>query len=198
MTIQKNMYLWLLSLLLTFEANAQHLLEKQALQKAQKYLYLDQALEQSDSVLVLSLWMLDLKELSPEIAQLTHLQWLELNHNQLKNLPDELAQLEYLQILKVEHNQFQQFPEVIFQLKNLKELNFHQNQLASLPENIDQLQKLEYLDIHDNQIQKLPTTLQNLPHLKFLNLAANPIDEAEKKRIQKLLPQVEIYWGKEK
>jgi internalin A len=106
---------------------------------------------------VLNLSQQELKGLlSPEIGELTTLQFLYLGGNQLTTLPPEIGQLTNLEMLDLRGNQLTTLPPEIGQLTNLQFLYLGGNQLATLPPEIGQLTNLEMLDLRGNQLTAVP------------------------------------------
>ncbi len=145
----------------------------------------------------LNLSRLGLKEVPPEIGQLSSLQYLGLENNQLASVPDALAQLSSLQTLDLANNQLASVPDTLGQLSSLDTLYLNSNQLATVPESLGQLPRLRRLSfdrnrlttvpdwigqlstlqnlyISNNQLTSLPESLQRLTDLKVLLLHNNP------------------------
>jgi Leucine-rich repeat (LRR) protein len=80
-----------------------------------------------------------IKDLSPQIKEMTGLNNLDLSSNNLESIPDEVGSL-----------------------KNLTSLNLGDNLLKKLPESIGTLPMLEYLDLERNAFQALPESLQHI------------------------------------
>lgn len=83
-------------------------------------------------------------------------------------------------------------PENIGNLTKLKKLALYGNQISSLPESIQNLTGLEELYVDLNPIEKLPEGLNRLKDLKLLGIAKTGINESERSRIQKLVPNCKI------
>lgn len=137
-----------------------------------------------------------IRQLPATIAQLTHLQSLELSSNEISHLPEELCMLSHLQLLDLSNNRLQQLPETIGQLQQLHTLDVNNNQLTQLPDSLAELeqlqrlnfsknrlhsflqrnpkwQKLQRLDISNNQLTEFPTVLAGLANLEQLSLSNN-------------------------
>ena len=104
------------------------------------------------------------------IGQLTHLENINLWGNSLKTLPESIGQLRQLKVLQLDGNKIEKLPQSIGHLVNLEELILESNALTALPENIDQLTHLKVLDLGRNPIQKLPDNIGRLENLTRLNL----------------------------
>ncbi|MFB3389841.1 hypothetical protein [Flavobacterium sp. LAR06] len=114
--------------------------------------------------------------LPPEIAQLRHLNVLELQYNKLTNsIFPEIGQLQNLQILILNNNSLAGiWPPEIATLQNLQILSLNQNQLTgTLPSEIGQLQNLQILDLNQNQLTGLiPQEIGLLTNLLSLDLGS--------------------------
>jgi Leucine-rich repeat (LRR) protein len=83
-------------------------------------------------------------------------------------------------------------PESIGNLTKLKKLALYGNQISSLPGSIQNLTGLEELYVDLNPIERLPEGIARLKSLKLLGMAKTGINESEKSRIQKLVPNCKI------
>ena len=126
------------------------------------------------------------------IGTLKKLKKLILPRNRLTNLPDEISNLKNLRILKLDFNQFESIPNSIFRLSHLRVLTFPFNRISEIHTDIGLLSRLEKLVLPYNKIKKLPASISRLKNLKLLDLTGNPINEKEKNRIYKLLPNCKI------
>ncbi|NCP88560.1 hypothetical protein GW829_14460, partial [bacterium] len=145
----------------------------------------------------LSLRGMGLTELPKLLAQLSHLQSLNLSENQLTVLPESIGNLTRLTRLEIWGNQISkipesirnltnltvfhldnltEFPPVIRYLKNLRELGIDYSQLTSIPDWIGELNELEVIYLNQNQLTDLPPTIAELAHLKELYLNKNPLN----------------------
>jgi hypothetical protein len=123
----------------------------------------------------LDLSTLGLKELPPEIGQLTALAHLTLYVNQLTSLPPEVGQLENLISLSIRSNQLTSLPPEIVQLKNLMYVDASNNQFKGLPPEIGQLVHLKELDVSRNLLTSLPSEISRLKDLNRLDISNNPL-----------------------
>ena len=75
-----------------------------------------------------------IKELPPEIVQLSSLNTLDLSFNQLSELPPEIVQLSSLNTLDLRSNQLSELPGFLRELPSLKKLDLRGNPLPIPPE----------------------------------------------------------------
>ncbi len=68
------------------------------------------------------------------------------------------------------------------------------NVLTELPKEIGKLTNLLYLEIGNNKIKSLPDEIKNLTKLQELHIERNLLDEKEKERLKKLLPNCIIHF----
>ena len=80
-----------------------------------------------------------IRELPPEICQLTGLEALEVKHNLMKGLPNKFGRLKALKTLNLSSNQFDQFPGQLCELEELRELRIGANFISHLPPSIGKL-----------------------------------------------------------
>ena len=123
-------------------------------------------------VTVHCIWTDCLIELSPAIGGMTQLESLCFYKTSLKTLPAEIGQLRRLKVLRVAWGVC----------------------LESLPEEIGLLDSLEILDLYRNKLTKLPESIGQLKNLKQLGLGDNSLNDEEKARIRKLLPNCTIHF----
>jgi small GTP-binding protein len=116
-----------------------------------------------------------LKELLPELFQLTNLTELNLSWNNLKILPSEILQLNNLTALDLSDNHLAKLPSEVFQLTKLNRLILVRNRFIRLPPEICQLENLEVLDLRSNSLLTIPPELFQLKNLKKLYLWNNQI-----------------------
>lgn len=124
-------------------------------------------------VTVHCIWTDCLIELSPAIGEMTQLESLCFYKTSLKTLPAEIGQLRRLKVLRVAWGVC----------------------LESLPEEIGLLDSLEILDLYRNKLTKLPESIGQIQNLKQLGLGDNYLNDDEKARIRKLLPNCTIYFN---
>ena len=112
----------------------------------------------------------NIKEVSPEIALLSHLELLSLDGNPIKTLPPEIGQLTALIEISLKGNQLTSIPVEIGLLINLEGLLIENNPISTLPSEIGLLRKLRRIDLEGNQISSLPPEMAFLTNLEFLFL----------------------------
>jgi hypothetical protein len=108
-------------------------------------------------------------EISPKIKNLTGLTSLSLSDNDISSIPIELTEL-----------------------KNLKTIDLSNNSKLRDVTNIEKIVSLEFLSFYGCYLTEMPVNIGNLKHLKVLDLDGNPINEQEKMRIKKALPNCKI------
>ena len=116
-----------------------------------------------------------IKELPPEIGQLTNLTSLDLSCNKLTTLPDSIAQLTNLTSLALSYNRLTTLPDSIGKLTNLIRFYITYNQLTTLPDSIGELISLDTLYLDKNQLTSLPESIGNLTNLTNLILWSNKL-----------------------
>ncbi|HAS41894.1 MAG TPA: hypothetical protein DCS93_15545 [Microscillaceae bacterium] len=153
---------------------------------------------------VLDLSFNHLTQITDQVAELEQLKVLNLSHNQLGKfaqkstdryryaLPLKISFLESLTHLYLQHNGLEKLPPGIGLMEDLQELDLSDNLLTEFPIEICEAEKLEVLNIAHNQISYIPAHLKEMPKLRQLNLSGNPLNAYEVKKVQNLLPQVEI------
>ena len=83
-------------------------------------------------------------------------------------------------------------PESIGKLTKLKKLGLYNNEIHVLSNSISGLNELEELYIDLNPIEKLPEGIDRLKNLKIIGIAKTGINENERSRLQKLIPNCKI------
>ena len=121
-------------------------------------------------------------EIPAELANLAHLEYLNLNGNQLSGMiPIELGKIPNLRSLDLSRNQLSgAIPAELGNLPNLEDLDLSDNQLSgAIPAELGNLPNLEDLDLSDNQLSgAIPAELGNLPNLEDLDLSDNQLSGA--------------------
>jgi len=94
----------------------------------------------------------------------------------LKNIPPEIFELTNLKRLHLSWNKIREVPDDIKKLSNLEWLILTRNKgLTSLPESIGRLVNLKYLLLNDCNLEKLPNSIGTLSNLRYLNITNNPL-----------------------
>ena len=135
------------------------------------------------------------ESLPESLGGLTKLRTLKLLGSRIVSLPESIGKLRHLKSLDLWVNWLSSLPDGICDLSQLEYLQLESNELTSLPDDIGNMSNLQYLHLCGNQLTSLPDSIQHLRWLSFLDLSHNPISEAEKKRIQGLLPRCEIIFS---
>lgn len=112
--------------------------------------------------------------------------------NYLSDLPNSFVNLQKLEYLNLSNNKFAEFPEELLELRQLKTLELEGNKLSQVPDDIDKMKSLEHLNLANNQLQTLPNSIEQLKKLKTLKLEGNSFSDAEKAKIQMLLPDCDV------
>ena len=128
---------------------------------------LQEAMQQPDSVISLTLKKNKLKEFPIEILQMKNIERLDLSRNSIKEIPKEIGNL-----------------------KNLHYVNVAQNYLSALPKEMSKL-PLDTLILWDNQIREFDENFKN-NNLKFLDIRAISMTRKEQKAIKQLFPKTKI------
>jgi internalin A len=125
-----------------------------------------------------------LASLPPELGALRNLRSLNLRNNHLTQLPDEIAHLVELRSLDLRNNHLTQLPAAIGQLKNLRSLDLDSNHLSDLPIELGQLSELESIDLSENYFDELPAAITQLMNLRSLDLDGNQLSELPAEIVQ--------------
>ncbi|XP_014831628.1 PREDICTED: leucine-rich repeat and calponin homology domain-containing protein 4-like [Poecilia mexicana] len=115
-----------------------------------------------------------LSSLPPSVFQLPLLRVLIVSNNKLPSLPSSIYSLTHLRQLDVSCNELQSLPAELGQLETLRDLNLRRNQLTTLPEEISEL-PLVRLDVSCNRISHVPLCFRHLRHLQTISLDSNPL-----------------------
>lgn len=118
-------------------------------------------------------------EISPKIANLKQLKFLDLSQNYINFLPEEIGKMDQLETLVLNNNILKTIPNTIGNLR-VKALHLSENQLSSLPETIGNLSNLTKLDLFGNKLKELPEAIGQLSNLKELTLSNNVLSKLPK------------------
>ncbi len=130
----------------------------------------------------------NIKEVSKDIKNLDNIIELDLSENKIIDIPIELYQLKKMEDLNLSSNKIKELSPDIEHLKDLLSLDLHDNQIDIVPDNITKLKKIIFLDLSYNKIKFLPNIIADMKTLRKLYLIDNPINNEEKDRIRKALP----------
>ena len=118
-------------------------------------------------------------EIPAELANLAHLQYLNLKGNQLSGMiPIELGKIPNLRSLDLSDNQLSgEIPAELGNLPTLEDLDLSDNQLSGeIPAELANLSNLVDLYLGDNQLSgEIPAELANLSNLEDLDLGDNQL-----------------------
>ena len=195
--MRSTLSIWLICLLHIFIFNTGYcqMLDSATLQAQPVYDDLHKALQEPEKVYRLNLSKQKLSIFPEEIIQFKNLQELNLSKNRIDSLPEKICTLAYLQILNVSGNKLKYLPDSIGSLKHLKKLQASRNNLLEIPTQIGELSNLEVLDLWENDIGIFPDELGKLKKLRWMDLRVILIDDAMQQRIQRLLPEVKIFFS---
>lgn len=160
---------------------------------------LDETVYQLSALNLLDINDTPLRDISPKIANLEHLQSLLLFRNKIATVPVEIGRLTTLKVLDLSGNQIESLPSELGQLKALTTINLSGNKLTRV--DLGQLewltvcnlsanqleefpvlpcgkdaQHLAEVNVEKNQIKEIPASLVNQTSLKALNVADNKIE----------------------
>ncbi|XP_021705204.1 leucine-rich repeat-containing protein 47 [Aedes aegypti] len=138
---------------------------------------LDETVYQLSALNLLDINDTPLKDISPKIAQLEHLQSLILFRNQISSVPGEIGKLAALKVLDLSGNRIEQLPSELGQLKALTTINLSGNKLKQV--DLSQLEWLTVCNLSSNQLEEFPVLPcgKETQHLAEVNLEKNQIKE---------------------
>jgi len=114
----------------------------------------------------------NLKNVPPQIYQLTNLEYLNLGKNNIKTISNDLRRLDNLKTLILDNNSLEIFPEAITNLRQLRHLDLSYNSIYYIPNSFNSLVNIETVNLSDNSINSIPT-ITFLSKLESLNLNNN-------------------------
>nr|XP_033324561.1 CCR4-NOT transcription complex subunit 6-like isoform X3 [Megalopta genalis] len=103
------------------------------------------------------------RNLSPNLWQLTHLTALYLNDNSLQRIPPEIGRMVNLRALDLSSNKLRSLPAELGDLIYLRELLLNQNYLRVLPYELGKLFQLKVLGLQGNPLSKEVMALYGEP-----------------------------------
>ncbi|KAG5884477.1 hypothetical protein JTB14_001272 [Gonioctena quinquepunctata] len=105
-----------------------------------------------------------IRNLSPNLFQLTHLTALYIKNNQLSRLPVDICNLVNLRHLDLSNNKLRSLPAELGELIHLRELNLANNCLRILPYELGKLFNLMILTLNGNPLNKDILTIYSEPN----------------------------------
>ena len=120
---------------------------------------------------------------------------LDMSSNRLTKINNMIGSFKYLEELKLNKNYIKTVDFAIGTLKNIKKIELKRNKLVAFPSHFLKLKQLEYLDLSENLITVFPENIGDMTGLKTLRLLGNEISKKEQKRIEKALPNCQIYFS---
>ncbi|PSN30698.1 CCR4-NOT transcription complex subunit 6 [Blattella germanica] len=105
-----------------------------------------------------------IRNLSPNMWQLTHLTSLYLNDNCLSRIPPDISRLVNLRTLDLSSNKLRSLPAELGELIYLRELHLNNNHLRVLPYELGKLFQLHILGLQGNPLTKEILSLYGEPN----------------------------------
>ncbi|TDO25795.1 leucine-rich repeat domain-containing protein [Sediminibacterium goheungense] len=159
-----------------------------------EYSDFDLVMKESDKVLSIDVGDKGIDKLPVGLGKLKRIVSFNLLGNDFTSFPLVLARLTSLEEISLSTNKLTEISTQIRRLKNLRILIMNNNKLVELPREIGELTNLLYLDIGNNKLKSLPKEIQYLTNLQELHIERNALNEKEKQRIKKLLPNCVIHF----
>ena len=155
--------------------------------------YLPKEIPEQKTLAYLGLMSNNISTIPSSITNLGKLDDLNLDNNQISSLPPEIGKMKKLRYLDLSNNQLTELPSEMADLKKLKVLFLSDNQLNVIPTWISELKSLHSLYLENNNIERVPDEVLKMKNLTSLGLQGNPIPEAEKERIIKMRPDLDMF-----
>lgn len=171
------------------------LLDSSQLSITYEFRTLEEAMQNPDSVFILTLKKQKIESFPEEIFMFKNVQKLDLSKNKIQLIPRNIEQLQKLEYLNIAKNKLETIPPEIGKLKNLKDLIIFQNEIAYLPSEIGEAENLELLDMWGNELESLPNEISKLKNLVIMDLRVIEISNDKQKQFQQLLPNTKIYFS---
>lgn len=111
------------------------------------------------------------------LVNLKSLKYLDLSYNRLKMLPDTIGELRSLLRLYIRYNNLEKLPDSIGLLSSLKLLDLRKNNLKMIPESLGDIKNLESIDLHGNKLDSIPQSIASLKALKSIDLGQNHLSK---------------------
>lgn len=159
-----------------------------------EYKDLKLAIQEKEKVLSIDIGDQAIKKLPKKIETLPNIVSFNLMGNEFKSFPKVLTKLQTLDEISLSTNKLENICPEIGSLKNLRILIINNNKLKKLPKEIGELTSLLYLEIGNNHLESLPEEIKYMTSLQELHIERNNLNETEKKRIKKLLPNCVIHF----
>jgi len=159
-----------------------------------EYSDLGLAIKESDKVKSIDVASQSLSKLPNELGNLNNIVSINLLGNEFTSFPLVLGRLTTLDEISLSSNKLKSVGKETRYLKNLRILIINNNQLRELPKEIGELANLLYLEIGNNKLRKLPEEIKYLTNLQELHIERNALNENEKLRIKRLLPNYVIHF----
>ncbi len=179
-------------LCLSYSVSYAQLLDSVTLANLPQTITLEEAKQNPDAVVKLTLRKQKLKEFPKEIFTFKNLQYLDLSKNNFKYIPDSFNMLPNLQVLMVSKCGLEKLPAHIGDLKNLKHINANQNNITRIPYSFGLLEKLEFADLWSNDLEAYPESLKELKKLRWMDLRNILIPLDKQNELKQFLPQAII------
>jgi Leucine-rich repeat (LRR) protein len=106
----------------------------------------------------------------------------------IKEIPAEIKNLKKLTTLRLTLNAVSTIPNELTELNTLTLIDLTDNAGLNNVDNLAKLQNLEHLYLYGCGLTKLPDNIGDLKNLKELGLVGNNLDNTERTRIKKALP----------
>lgn len=105
-----------------------------------------------------------IRNLSPNLFQMTHITALYIKNNCLHRLPPDICHLVHLRHLDLSYNKLRSLPAELGELVHLRELHLSHNYLRILPYELGKLFNLMILSLMGNPLNKDIMTIYSEPH----------------------------------
>ncbi|XP_062076439.1 receptor-like protein EIX1 [Humulus lupulus] len=138
---------------------------------------LDSSLAELQHLNHLDLYAMSIRRIPKFIGSLKNLTYLDLAGNNINSVPDFIGSLKELTYLNLAGNNISVVSNFIGSLKELTYANLAGNNISVVPKIISSLKELTYLDLGGNKINVVPKFIGSLKELTYLGLAGNPITE---------------------
>jgi hypothetical protein len=100
-----------------------------------------------------------------------------LTGNDLREIPPQIFEITSLQELILAVNPISDFPCELVKLKRLKSVSFADTKIKEINCDLSQFESLEHFDISRNNLTKLPEQIKNIPNLTWLSLNSNQLTD---------------------